>query len=705
MSDLLWEIGCEEIPARMVPEAIEQFQNNLMNALQQTRLVTEQTQILWCHATPRRLAIHAVKISSQQPDMSEQRRGPPIERAFDPQGRPTKAAEGFAKTCGVSIEALEQLSTPKGNYLAHTVQIPGSQTAEILPVIMNDILTNFPWPKAMRWGDGPMRFVRPVRWMVALLDGVIVPFTTQNGLTAGDLTFGHRFMAPGPFKVTHAEGYLNTLTQNRVVLSLEARKQLILEGVTRLATEAGGLALLDEDLITENGGLTEWPIPLLGRFDPKYLQIPWQVLATSMKYHQKYFPVKHADGTLMPCFIAIANLEVSDPAVLVRGYERVLRARLEDAAFYWHEDRKVPLPERLNTLQKVIFQARLGTLHKKALRMATLAGALTHFIQPDLSNDLATKAAILAKCDLTTGMVGEFPELQGIMGGYYALAAGEDASVATAIQEHYRPQGAGDALPQTPLGTTLSLADKLDTLTGCFGIGLAPTGTKDPLALRRAALGVIRMIIDGHGIRLPLLKIFKDAHAGFATDILDKTYTETSTALLEFFYGRLKVYLRRDFDYDLIDAVQVLGLDDLYDVVARIRALAHFKQQDSFLALVAANKRIANILNKAPEDGYQHPVESQKLQHPAEIKLFETVTQCGQQSATLIQSQDYIAALEILATLRQPIDHFFDELMVMDPDATIRRNRLALVRLIRETFGQIADISRLELPGENRSTE
>ncbi|MBF0127058.1 MAG: glycine--tRNA ligase subunit beta [Magnetococcales bacterium] len=700
MSELLFEIGCEEIPARMLPEAIAQLGATLRGALEQNGLWDEKSALLWCDGTPRRLSVALDGVRGQQPDSQEERRGPPVERAFDAQGNPTQAAIGFARVCGVAVAELATIQTPKGNYLGHTVRLPGSGAGAILPGLLAGLLTSFSWPKSMRWGAGQMRFVRPIRWMVALLDGEVIPVTTADGLVASNQTMGHRFMAPGPFAVESAAGYLKILADSRVMLPLEARRKTIREAVERIAVQAGGRAILDDALLTENAGLAEWPVPMPGRFDPKYLEIPKEVLTTSMKYHQKYFPVQAGDGTLLPCFVAVANLEVADPAVLVRGYERVLRARLEDAAFYWREDRQTPLPERLDALRQVVFQVRLGTLHQKALRMATLAGHLAEWIQPDVPGALASRAATLAKCDLVTGMVGEFPELQGIMGGYYALHADESPLVARAIREHYRPQGPGDALPETPLGRIVSLSDKLDTLTGCFGIGLAPTGTRDPFGLRRAALGVIRMILDGAGLRLPLRRVLGVAHGTFAPGVLEQDLQATSTAILEFFYGRLQVYLRRDFDHDLIDAVQALGKDDLYDVVARVRALAQFKRLDSFAALVAANKRIANLLNKAASEDRQVEVDQARLLLPAETGLFAAVTRCAQQTDALLVGRDYGGALGILATLRQPIDQFFADVLVMDPDGAIRRNRLALLHLIRETFGRIADVSRLELPGE-----
>ncbi|MBF0272630.1 MAG: glycine--tRNA ligase subunit beta [Magnetococcales bacterium] len=697
MSELLWEIGCEEIPSRMLTEAIRHFGTAMMTTLEGAGLTTTDTRLKWCHATPRRLALAVEGIPQRQADRSETRKGPALERAFDAEGRPTKATEGFAHACGTTVAALERLETPKGTYLACTLRTPGSDAQAILPGLMADLLAAFPWPKSMRWGSGQTRFVRPIRWMVALLDGMELPARASESVSGGHETRGHRFMAPGRFPVRNAQEYLTTLAANRVMLSLDERAQVIREGVTRLSSLEGGSAVLDEGLVIENAGLTEWPVPMTGRFDPGYLEIPPEVLATSMKYHQKYFPVKGPDGGLKPCFVAVANLEAPDPAVLVRGYERVLKARLEDAAFYWREDRRLPLPERLPALDKVVFQARLGTVGAKAKRISILAEALATRLDP-ASAPQAARAALLAKCDLVTGMVGEFPELQGVMGGYYARHAGEEAGVALAIQEHYRPQGAGDALPGSSLGRMVSLADKLDTLVGCFGIGLTPTGTKDPFGLRRAALGVIRMILDGGGLTLGLRELLILAHGAYAPGVLDQDAHTTGEAVLEFIHGRLEVHLRHDFTHDLIDAVQALRLDDLTDVAARVAALEAFKKSDAFGALVAANKRIANILGKAPSSDTGTPVNPQGLHQPAEADLFTALNQAVTTTTPLLAERRYGATLETLATLRAPIDRFFDDLLVMDPDTAIRRNRLALLGSIRESFSRIADFSKLALP-------
>ncbi|MEO5346742.1 MAG: glycine--tRNA ligase subunit beta [Magnetococcus sp. YQC-9] len=694
MSDLLWEVGCEEIPARMLGEAIRHFGEATMNTLSEAGLSVDETRLSWCDGTPRRLALSVTGIAARQADRAETKRGPALERAFDGQGQPTKATEGFAQSCGTTVDALERLETPKGVYLAFTIRQAGSPATEILPKRMASILAAFPWPKSMRWGSGQTRFVRPIRWMVALLDGQVLDARASESVVADNQTRGHRFMAPGCFPVRDEASYRATLAAKRVMLSLEERCAVIREGVARLAAAEGGEAWMDEGLVIENAGLTEWPMPMVGRFDPIYLEIPPEVLSTSMKYHQKYFPVKSLDGALQPCFVAVANLEAPDPSVLVRGYERVLKARLEDAAFYWREDRDLPLPKRLSALDKVVFQTRLGTVGAKARRISALAYALAERLDPALKAQ-AERAGLLAKCDLVTGMVGEFPELQGIMGGYYARHAGENESVAQGIQEHYRPQGAGDALPSSPIGRLVSLADKLDTLVGCFGIGLVPTGTKDPFGLRRAALGVIRMLLDGAGIPLALRPLLEQAHAGYAPGVLDRDAATTAQAVLEFIHGRLEVHLKKEYSHDLIEAVEVLRLDDPTDVVARVEALRQFKGREAFEALVAANKRIANILDKAPANEKGAAVDGAALQQEAEAALHAEVMRVAGVTAPLLAERRYGEALESLAGLRDAIDRFFEELLVMDPDATVRRNRLAVLGEIRASFGRVADFSRL----------
>lgn len=703
MSAFLWEIGCEEIPAGMLPDAIAALAGRLTAALEAAGLNDAGAMQVETHGTPRRLVASVTGLAARQADITEERRGPPLERSFDADGRPTPAAEGFARSCGVAVADLQRLETAKGRYLAHTLKKAGAATGEVLPGIMLEILTGFPWPKAMRWSDGEMRFVRPIGWMVALLDGAVVPFVTPDGLAAGDRTRGHRFMAPGPFPVSGWADYRAALRSGRVELDLAERRRRIREGTMACAARAGGEAVIPEGLLTENAGLTEWPVPLLGRFDAKYLQIPAEVLSTSMKYHQKFFPIADAQGALLPCFVAVANLETADGGQgLIRGFERVLRARLEDAAFYWAEDRKVALDARLEALKSVVFQARLGTLFEKAVRLERLAGEIAPRLEPVPDAAAVARAARLCKCDLVTGMVGEFPELQGVMGGYYLSATGgaADAEAAAAIREHYRPQGATDAVPETTIGTVVALADKLDTLVGCFSINLAPSGAKDPFALRRAALGVIRMLLAGPGIRLPLQTVLSRAHAAYPREIPQCDAGETVAALLDFFYGRLKAHLKAEgYDHDLIDAVQALGLDDLFDAVSRVRALAGFKEMAAYQALVAANKRIVNILDKSAGGAAGvGVVDPARFADAAERALWQALSGCSEEVARRVAAAAYGDALATLAGLRPEIDRFFDQVLVMDPDSGIRANRLALLATVRDLFRQVADVSRLVLP-------
>ncbi|MBF0358414.1 MAG: glycine--tRNA ligase subunit beta [Magnetococcales bacterium] len=697
MSNFIWEIGVEEIPAGKLAAAIVALQQRMEKALNEHSLTGNNCKVD-SQGTPRRLMVEVAGLADKQPDTTEERRGPPVARAFDGDGKPTKAAEGFASSCGVSVADLGRLETPKGDYLAYNILQTGRSAEEILPQIMTDIISNFPWQKSQRWGGGEMRFVRPINWILAILDGEIMPFSTVDGMEAGNITQGHRFMARGPFKVTDSSSYLKAMEAGKVILSSKKRKKVIEAGVTKLAEKAGGVAVISESLLMENVGLTEWPVPLLGKFDTSYLSIPPEVLITSMQYHQKYFPIADKSGKLLPNFVAVSNIDTEDNGVLVNGYQRVLRARLEDAAFYWKSDQSVSLESRLDGLKSVVFQASLGTVYEKSIRVEGLAKLLVSHV-PEAPLEDTVYAARLCKCDLITGMVGEFPELQGIMGSYYALASGANSKVAEAIRDHYRPQGAADELPSTPGGMVVSIADKIDTLVGCFAVGLAPSGAKDPFALRRAALGVIRIVLAGSGVHLPLKVVLDRAYDSYADGVLSDSKDESTRKIVAFFYGRLQNYLKADgFDYDLIEAVQALGLDDLYDVVLRVQALAEFKKRSSYAALVAANKRIANILAKSGKDSADiGVVDSSLLTDAAEIEMYKQVVECADVVTGCVASQEYDQALTALAELRETIDLFFDKVMVMDENITVRDNRLGLLALVRGTFGKVADVSRLVL--------
>ncbi len=703
--ELLLEIGCEEIPARMLAEAIATLRNGLTAALDSARIAYDSVE---SHGTPRRLAACVTGLAPRQTASHEERRGPPVERAFDAQGAPTPAALGFARSCGVTMAELERMDTPKGSYLVWREQRAGAASASVLPALVVDLVRTFPWPKSMRWGGGDSRFVRPVQRLTVVLDGQVLPLVTPEGICAGDQVQGHRFLAPALRTVRSWREYRTALADNKVVLEFAERCRLIEEGVTRCAREVGGTAVIEQKLLEENAALVEWPVALRGGFAAHHLEIPPEVLTTSMKNHQKYFPVTDSDGRLMPWFVVIANSE-ADPAVLVQGFERVLRARLADAAFYWQDDRRVDLRQRLETLERVVFQARLGSMAEKSRRIAALARRIAEQFDPACAA-LAATAGLYAKCDLVTGMVGEFPELQGIMGGYYYLAStDDDRQVAQAIREHYQPQGAGDSLPASALGSMLSLADKLDTLTGYFGLDMAPTGAKDPFALRRAALGVLRILlaVAERGWHLPLRPLLEAAHGLYADGVLSRDAAQTTDAIMAFFYGRLSAWLRADgVEYDTMESVQQLAIDRMDDVVARVRALEQFRTHADCASLVAANKRIVNLLEKSAgrtgsdeTDGMVAGAEvrGEHLQEPAERELFQALGAVRPSVAVAVQQGDYARALATLASLRTPVDRFFAGILVMDERAEIRQNRLALLRDLRHSFNTVADISRLVL--------
>ncbi|MBF0184367.1 MAG: glycine--tRNA ligase subunit beta [Magnetococcales bacterium] len=695
-SNFFWEIGCEEIPAKLLPGAIEALQSLLESRLQEAGLWRAGRTTVECQGTPRRLLAWVSGLSARQADRLEERKGPALNRAFAADGSPSAAAEGFARSCGVSMADLQREVTAKGEYLVYRLQVAGERAAALLPRLMAEILAIFPWKKSMRWGSGAMRFVRPLRWMVTLLDGQLLPFVSENGLHSGLESQGHRFMSQGGLRPQDMASARQLLRQAGVILDLAEREALIRQGAEQLAAQAGGEAIIAPALLTENACLTEWPVPLLGRFDPIYLAIPPEVLITSMQHHQKYFPVRAADGRLLPCFIAVANLTVPDPSVLVRGFERVLRARLEDAAFYWREDRKERLADRLNGLRQVVFQARLGTLYQKVMRMSRLAERMAGWLAAPPAIARIEQAALLSKCDLISGMVGEFPELQGIMGSHYLLQEGGDSEVALAIRHHYRPQGVADALPESLLGTLIAMADKWDTLVGCFAVGLAPTGNKDPFALRRAALGIIRMLLAS-GLHLPLREVVRTAHGLYESGVLDEGVEETVRSVQQFFYGRLNPYLKGEgLDGDLLEAVEVLDSDDLLDMVLRVRALALFKGLPSYRSLVAANKRIANILSKSTESAVELSEEALRL--PAEQALYQAMHALEADVEALVAGRRYAEALQQLAGLREVIDGFFNDVLVMDEDVTVRRNRLALLARVRAAFRLVADVSCLVLP-------
>nr|CRH04633.1 Glycyl-tRNA synthetase beta subunit [Candidatus Magnetococcus massalia] len=681
----------------MLPGAIEAMKRGLTAALKGAGLGFDS---LEGHGTPRRLVTVVQGLDERQADMQEERRGPAVKAAFDADGNPTKAAQGFARGCGVEVDELGRIETPKGEYLAYTVSEPGQYAAQVLPGVMVKVFNGLPWPKSMRWSDGETRFVRPVQTITALLDGQLLEVQLADKARCTSEISGHRFMGPGPYKVSSWKSYQKTMQVHKVMLELDARCETIREQAKGCAQQVGGEVELPEALVSENACLVEWPVCLLGSYDESYLEIPPEVLTTSMKYHQKYFPVLDADGKLLPHFVVVANMETKDQSVLVKGYQRVLKARLEDAAFYWQEDRKTPLTDRLDDLKAVVWQNKLGNLHQKSERLAVLGAEIARLAASD-HMPIVEKAGRYSKCDLVSGMVYEFPELQGIMGGYYlSREAGSDEAVAQAIREHYMPAGANDDLPTSLGGRLVSIADKLDTLVGCFGMGITPTGTKDPFGLRRAALGIIRLMLDGNGIPLLLREACAKSYQLYTESGIALEQDEQSTvdSIVAFFYGRLQAHLKSEgLDYDLIDAVQALGLDSLHDVVARVKALALFKEADAYASLVAANKRMSNILGKLEEGSVDlvGGVAMSLLKEPAEHDLYNAISSV---SATVRENSaqaHYTAALSELASLREPIDTFFDEVLVMADDPHVRQNRLRLLHELKGLFHEVADVSRL----------
>ena len=711
--DLLVEIGTEELPPKALRSLEQAFAAAIESGLLKASLAHGALQSF---ATPRRLAVRVKRLAVQQPEQRLERRGPPLSAAFDPSGAPTRAAQAFAASCGVGLDTLERRREPKGEFLYYTGVKSGAATAELLPGIVHSALEALPIPRRMRWGTSEAQFVRPVHWVVLLFGREVVPTTVLES-TAGRLTWGHRFHAPKPLRLTSPGAYERTLAERgHVVADFAARRERIRAGVTAAATELGGEALLSEALLDEVTALVEWPVALAGRFEPRFLQLPREVLISTLEDHQRYFPVERADGTLLPCFVTVANLDSREPAKVIEGNERVVRPRLADAAFFWAQDRKSPLAARIEALDAVTFQVRLGSLGDRARRIRALAVQMaTGLAQPTASVE---RSALLCKCDLLTAMVGEFPELQGTMGAHYAAADGEDREVAAALGEHYLPRAAGDALPLTATGTILAVADKLDTLAGIFAIGEKPTGTKDPFGLRRAAIGLVRILLEKR-LDVDLTGLLEQAARLARSDIERIAVSagkpvpavpDTAGELYDYVFERLRAHYLEGasrasdsgvISTEMFDAVLATRPRSPLEFDARLSALSAFLALSEAASLTAANKRVANLLRKseptagAPGADPQRPANPALLQEPAERQLFEALLALRATVPQAIARRDYAGALTELAGLRQSIDAFFDTVMVMDKDPELRANRLALLREMRALFAGVADLSRL----------
>ncbi len=685
--DFLVEIGTEELPPRNLRALADAFAAGIGRGLDEAGLAHGTVERF---ATPRRLAVRVRRLADRQPDRQIERRGPPVTAAFDAQGTPTQAALAFARGCGVDVMALARLETPKGTWLVHRGVEPGAATPTLLPALAAAALDALPIARRMRWGGGVTEFVRPVHWVVMLYGNEVVDGTLL-GIAAGRMSRGHRFMAPREIRIASPASYPAALERRgRVLTDLERRREAIRSQVTEAARSIGGEAVIVEALLDEVTALVEWPVALAGRFETRFLELPEEVPIATMQDQQRYFPVRGPDGRLLPWFITVANIESSDPAQVVAGNERVIGPRLADAAFFHAQDLRQPLASRREALAQVTFQARLGSLHDKAQRVRRLAETVATTIGGDPG--LAARAAELAKCDLLTSMVGEFPELQGVMGRDYARHDGEPAEVCEALAEQYLPRFAGDVLPGTRTGMALAVADKLDTICGIFAIGQRPSGTRDPFGLRRAALGLLRISIE-RALDLDLKALIDQA----LTAMPFPAPAECAHQVYEFVVERLRAYYLESgtgVTTEMFDAVLATEPASPLDFDARLRALAEFLALPDAPGLAAANKRIANILRRAdtPPSG---PLEAGLLVDPAEQVLGEQVLAVAGRVEPMFAAREYTAALKLLAALHKAVDDFFDGVMVMADDPALRANRLALLARIQSLFLRAADLSRL----------
>jgi glycyl-tRNA synthetase beta chain len=707
MAELLLELFSEEIPARMQTRAREDLARLLAKALGEAGLEFKEIKTF---ATPRRLTAVVEGLPARSPDIREEKKGPRVDA-------PDAAIKGFLKSAGLaSADQAEKRDDKKGAYYVALLERPGRATAEVVAEIVPAIVRGFPWPKSMRWGSGKLRWVRPLHSIICLLDGKVVPFDI-DGIKSGKETRGHRFMAPEPFSVKGFKDYREKLREAKVILDGEERAGLILEGARKAAAKEGLTLVEDGALLAENAGLTEWPVVLMGSFDEDFLAVPPEVLATSMKAHQKCFSLHKKGGALANRFILVANLEARDKGrAIVAGNERVIAARLADAKFFFEQDRKIALEERVPKLKEIVFHEKLGTQYDRIQRVWRLAREIAPLVGAE--PDLAERAAILAKADLVSLMVGEFPELQGVMGRYYALDQEEDPLVADAIAAHYKPLGPSDEVPREPVAIAVALADKLDMLVGFWAIGEKPTGSKDPYALRRAALGVIRIVLE-NDIRLPILKIVQGHQPGvhqaaygrmtrfdIAGDnslVSPRPVPQSEPLprdLLSFFADRLKVHLRdQGARHDLVDAVFALGSDDLLMIVRRVEAFGRFLDTEDGEHLLTGTKRAINILRieeKKDSQSYDQPPDAKLFKRLEEKALAKAVDEVEKAAAAAVAREDFEAAMAEMAKLRTPVDEFFDHVTVNATEPDLRANRLRLLNRIRTTTLTVADFSKIE---------
>ncbi|MGK0269763.1 MAG: glycyl-tRNA synthetase beta chain [Cocleimonas sp.] len=684
--DLLIEIGTEELPPKALKKLSDAFTSGVVAGLKDASL--EASEVI-SYAAPRRLAMLLKGVPAKQADQSVERKGPAKAAAFDGEGNPTKAVEGFARSCGVSAFDLEEIETPKGIWLVFRQDIAGKDTAELVPEIVSKSLAKLPIPKRMRWGASDIEFVRPVHWILMMLDDQVIDGEIL-GVKSGNITKGHRFHHPEVITIKTASAYAEQLHQEgHVIADFEARRAEVRRQAENAAKELGGIAQIDTSLLDEVTALIELPIAVSGSFDKEFLQVPQECLITSMQDHQKYFPVVDSDNKLMPYFITTSNIKSSNPVAVSQGNERVIRPRFADAKFFWDQDCKVKLESHREATKKIVFQQKLGTLFEKTERVSILAGFIADEV--GANNLQAMRAAEISKCDLLSNMVQEFPELQGIMGSYYAKHDNETEAVAAAMQEQYQPGFAGDVIPTGQIGKILSLADRLDTIMGIFAIDMKPTGSKDPFSLRRAALGALRIIIEGD-LNLDLKALLVQAADGLQQKVDASAAVEDAFA---FIMERLKAYYQdQGINSDTVNSVASLSPTQPLDFDQRVKAVADFRSLTESEFLAAANKRISNILKKV-EGEIPNQVNQDLLNEDAEKILYQAVVALQEKVRPLYAKGEYSTALSSLAVLREDVDNFFDNIMVMDENEALRNNRLALLSQLRGLFLEVADLSRL----------
>jgi glycyl-tRNA synthetase beta chain len=690
MSTLLIEIGCEEIPASYIAPALEAFSSMLLKKLDDARIEHGRSN---SYATPRRLAVMVSEVAAKQNSVSFDVVGPPEKVAFDAQGKPTVAAEKFAEKAGVSVKSLKLTETEKGRYLSVRKTERGLASPAVLKNILPDVIKEIPFPKSMRWADFSTTFARPIHWFLALFDGRVISFSIEN-MKSGRITYGHRFLSPGKIALAHPDHYVSRLKDAHVWVDIQERKHEVQRSASTVAASKGGDILEDPELLDTVTNLVELAAPVAGTFETKFLRLPAEILITAMREHQKYFAVVDKTGHLMPCFIAVNNTAATDMNLVATGHERVIRARLADAEFFYQSDLKTPSETRFKKLSGVLFQARLGSMLEKVKRVESLAGYLADILgMSDEARKKSVRAAHLSKSDLVSQVVGEFPKLQGVMGKIYATVEGEHDEVASAIEEHYRPVYSGGQLPQTKIGALVAIADKIDSICGCFSVGLFPTGGTDPYALRRQGIGVVQILLDkGYGISIK--ELIEKAAAAFG-DKATENLLDTVERVYTFLKNRMSHLLAEEgFSKDVIAAVLSISADHIPSTWNRVRALEALKSAPDFDPLVVAFKRVVNIIRKAETVDISR-LEESLFEHESESALLASLQKVETEVPRELQGGKYDLAFKHVASLRGPIDNFFDNVLVMAEKDSVRINRLAMLQRIANLFDNFADFSKL----------